>query len=301
MKNPINISLWLTLLCLLKSSTVTSLPFKRPINNALVTAISRGGTAPIEPIKAAKATGILHLAHGAYLALAPETSMEKMYGVKEEKVDNPTNAKIIKRIGICCINVGLQVCSIVFGDVGLKASVATSSLLWFVDSIISLVNKDSETTGPRKAVDFAFLAVSGATAAAALCDSKFKCFENMFKATSLFYGLVGLVLELPGKKYGFKTLDVQGEDEHTAGIMSVLGMNNVVVSTLLSSLAWGLDPMKAIGYTSAVAAVMAMKASYFTPELDGLQMDQSILAFWPIWHTGIASTILLHKQTENIV
>ena len=261
-------------------------PFKR--SNALITSVYRGGANPLTPVAAAKMSGVLSIANGAYLTLAPGKSL-KVYGVEEE-ITNPINVKILRRTGLLVLNMGVYAYCLVFKDYGLRASVAINSLMFVAETLSSLFHNDSETIGPSKASDLSFLAITGSTAYAAL--NNLECFNPLFKAYSVYMTSVGLFEYLFPQQAG-KSFEITGDDEMTPGIVTIIGSACCMLGTLTASLAWGAAPIDAIGYTAAVSAVLNLKGLFFSPEMDDTGINKGALAFWPVWNTGIAASIFL--------
>ena len=260
-------------------------PFKR---NALITAVSHGGANPLTPVAAAKMSGVLSIANGAYLTLAPGKSL-KVYGVEEE-ITNPINVKILRRTGLLVLNMGVYAYCLVFKDYGLRASVAINSLMFVAETLSSLFHNDSETIGPSKASDLSFLAITGSTAYAAL--NNLECFNPLFKAYSVYITSCGL-LDYFSPQKAAKCFETAGDDEMTPGLVTIIGSACCMLGTLTASLAWGAAPIDAIGYTAAVSAVLNLKGLFFSPEMDDTGINKGALAFWPVWNTGIAASIFL--------
>jgi hypothetical protein len=260
-------------------------PFKR---NALITAVSHGGANPLTPVAAAKMSGVLSIAQGAYLTLAPSKSLQ-MYGVEEE-ITNPINVKLLRRTGLLILNMGVYVYCLIFKDNGIRASVAINSLMFVVETLSSLFNNESETIGPSKAFDLSFLAVTGSTAYAAL--NNLECFNPLFKVYSVYITIVGL-LDYFSPQQTRNWFETAGHDEMTPGIVTIIGSACLMLGTLTTSLAWGVAPIDAIGYTAAVSAVLDLKGIFFSPEMEDTGINKGALAFWPVWNTGVAASIFL--------
>ena len=62
---------------------------------------------------------------------------------------------------------------------------------------------------------------------------------------------------------------------------------------MLAFLAWGVDPLTAVGYTRPLGAVLTLKTFFFTPEVDKIGFDKTILAFWLVFYFVAAFSILI--------
>jgi uncharacterized protein YjeT (DUF2065 family) len=266
-------------------------PFVSPFKlNSVIRTVSRGGSKPLTPSTAAKISGALSLAQGAYLTLAPSKSLQ-MYGAEDE-ISNPTNVKLLRRMGLCIMNTGVYVYCLVFKDYGIKASVAINSLFFLVETISSLFNNESETIGPSKALDLSYLTVTGSTAYAAL--NNLECFDSLFKVFSVYNLVLGAV-DLCFPQQAEDRCGLQDVDEMTPGLVAAIGSNCCALGTLTASLAWGADPVEAIGFTALASALSNLKYLFFTPEVDDIGMNKGTLAFWPLFSTGVAASILLQE------
>lgn len=248
-------------------------------------ALTRGGAGPIAPNGAAKIAGTFCLVQGAYSALAPSKSFP--YG--NYKISQ-TNAKLIREIGLAFLNMGVHVYGLIFKGYGLKVSSAINALIWVADCLYGLLNDESETTGKSKAADLTVLAVNSAVAIAALNDLPF--FSTTLKAESIFVALSSLSC-IVSPTFGIKIWEMKQDDEYTPGFVSLIGNSLGFDAVLLASLAWGIEPITAIGYTAAVATILSLKTHFFTPEVTKIGMNKKVLAIWPVIGAITALSILL--------
>jgi len=117
-------------------------------------------------------------------------------------------------------------------------------------------------------------------------------FPTSLKAWSTFWMISGLIsLFVP--KFSTKLWELKGDDESTPGTMALIGCNMSIESVLTTALAWGVEPITALGYAAAAAVVFNTKANFFSREVDVLNLDTKILAFWPIYNAAIVASILL--------
>ena len=248
--------------------------------------IPRGGAGPIESLNAAKIAGTISLLQGAYCALAPKGNAEA-YGVEDM---SPCTTKVMRRSGILLLNTGITIFCQVFKDYSLKTSAAINGLIWVAETLHSLWNNKSETTGPSKAGDISILALNAVTVYAAL--NNLDWFMTSLKAFSTYWIIAGLPC-LFAPKFAMKLWELKGDDESTPGIVTIVGCNMEISSVLTAALAWGVEPITALGYAAAAAVVCHTKANLFSPEIDVLNVDRKIRAFWPIYYAAIAASILL--------
>lgn len=251
----------------------------------LLPALTRGGAGPIAPNGAAKIAGTFCLVQGAYSALAPSKSFP--YGDYDI---SQTNAKLIRETGLAFLNMGVHVYGLIFKGYGLKVSSAINALLWMADCLYGLLNEESKTTGKSKAADLTVLAVNSAVAIAALNDLPY--FSTTLKAESIFVALSSLSC-IVSPTFGMKIWEIKQDDEYTPGFVSLIGNTFGFDAVLLATLAWGIAPITAIGYSAAVATALSLKTLFFTPEVEKIGMNKKVLAIWPVIGAITALSILL--------
>lgn len=257
-------------------------PFKRPV---VLSTVPRGGAGPLDPTGLAKAFGAAYFGQGAINVLAP--SIETPYG--GEKI-NECNAMIIRRIGLCTLNVGVHIYCLLFKGYNLKVSASLNALMWVAESISSLLNNSSETIGPSKAGDLSIIAFTAPVAYSGLNDLLW--FGSALKANAVFYMACSLSCML-SPSLGIKLWEVKGDDDFTPGFISICGGMSGTAAIMIASLAWGVDPLTSAGYTCAAAAVLHSKNFFFTTEVDKIGHNKSALAVWPIFAAITAASILL--------
>lgn len=275
----------LTALSVLQSST--ALPFINT-QNVLIKALPPGGANPVLSNNAAKIAGALAFTEGTYMALAPSLSL-KMHGVDE--VTNPTNMMILRRTGLCILNLGVYVYCLIFNDFRVQTPFAINALLFIADSLSSLMNQDSKTIGPSNKLDLSFLAVTGSAAYAALND--LECFNPLFKAFSVYTTICG-ILDYFAPQQAIKLFESEeAADADTPGVVHIIGNCCLVLGTLTASLAWGVDATQAVGYSALASAILDIKSMFFTPEVEAMDMNKYSLMVGPLWNAGIAAAILI--------
>jgi hypothetical protein len=271
----------LTLLVTMQLSCAMA-PFKRP---GMLPAISRGGARPgLDPTCLAKAFGTACMGQGVLNVLAP--SIETPYGGEEI---NECNAKIIRRLGLCVLNIGFFFYCLLFKGYNLRVSASLNALMWVAETISSLLNSQSETIGPSKASDIIMLAFTAPVAYSGLNDLLW--FGTAFKACSIL--TIASSLSCISPSLGVKLWELKNDDEFTPGFVSICGAAMGTLGTLMGSLAWGVDPLTSAGYTCAAASILDLKAFFFTPEVDKIGHNKTLLAMWPIFGAVTAASVLL--------
>ena len=171
----------------------------------------------------------------------------------------------------------------------MKVSATINSLMWMADVISSLLNNESETIGPSKAGDLSILAFASSVVYTGLNDSPW--FGTALKAHAVFPVVCGILL-VAFPSLGVKFWELKGDDDFTPGFTSICGAALVVIGTMSASLAWGIDPLSAVGYTCALAAVLDLKVFFLTPEVDKIGMNKTMLGISPLF-TAIATASIL--------
>ena len=264
-------------------STSAMAPIKRP---SVLSAVSRGGAAgPLEPTAVAKVYGTACLLSGAQCVLAPK--MDTIYG---QDVPNECNAKTIRRIGLSILNAGVHVYCLLFKGYDMEVSATINSLMWMADVISSLLNNESETIGPNKAGDLSILAFATSVVYSALNDSPW--FGTALKAHAVYSIVCGILL-MAFPPLGVKLWGLKGGDVYTPGFTSICGAALAVIGTMSASLAWGIDPLSAVGYTCAAAAALDLKLLFFAPEVDQMGMNTRVLGICFCFAAITAASILI--------
>ena len=172
----------------------------------------------------------------------------------------------------------------------MKVSATINSLMWMADVLSSLLNNESETIGPSKAGDLSILAFTTPVVYSGLNDLPW--FGTALKANAIFTIVCGIPL-MAAPSFGVKLWELKGDDDLTPGSLSICGAMLTVMGTMTASLAWGIDPLTAAGYTCAAAAVLDLKLFFFTPEVDKFGMNKTILGIWPLFAAISAASILI--------
>jgi hypothetical protein len=228
--------------------------------------------------------GTLCVVQGTQSALAPTLTFP--HGGEKP---SECNAKLVHRIGLLVLNVGISIYGLIFKGYDLKVSAAINSLLWIADCLSSLLNNESETLGPTKAGDISFLTFNAAVAYSAL--NNLPWFGTAFKANALLTFVSSLSCMI-SPSFGIKFWGVKGDDDSTA-YMSLIGDHLFTRGVLMNSLAWGIDPLTAVGYGSATASILHVRNGFFNSDVEKLGIDKRAYSFWAVSCAVVATSILV--------
>jgi len=117
-------------------------------------------------------------------------------------------------------------------------------------------------------------------------------FGTALKSNAVFW-FVSALSCLVSPSLGIKLWDVKGDDELTPGCITCIGCSAGYVGTLLASLAWGVDPLTAVGYACVAIAILDVKTFFFAPEVDKLGLNKALLIIWPCFVAVTAASILM--------
>lgn len=247
----------------------------------------RGGAGPIEPATAAKLVGALCAVQGAISTLSPTTN-SKAYGLKDDY--SPLNVKINREIGLTVLQTGIIAFCLFFKGTSVNTAIGVGSLLWSAESLKALLDNDSETVGPSKVGSLSILAFAGTAAYAGLTNADWAL--TAFKADAIYTLIAGIPL-LFNAAFGIKLWELKDTNEITPGLVIALGCNIIVTGTLKAAIAWGIDPIKAFGYTTLAGFVTSFKCNFFSPDFDVLGLDLAPLMFWMVVNAVLSTSILL--------
>jgi len=95
-------------------------------------------------------------------------------------------------------------------------------------------------------------------------------------------------------KKGCELWGTKGDDDYTPGFGFGIGASIISLGALNAFLAWGVEPITAVGYTCSVGTLLHLKSIFFTPETDGFMEGKELTYLvWPIINAATAATILL--------
>eukprot|EP00978_Attheya_sp_CCMP212_P032064 scaffold123542_cov53-Attheya_sp.AAC.2 len=134
------------------------------------------------------------------------------------------------------------------------------------------------------------MACAGATAYAGLTNADWAL--TAFKARAVYTFLCGIPVLFNGN-LAIKLWELKNTDELTPGLFNVLGCGVVNLGALLAAIAWGIDPVKAVGYTALVSLLTAFKCIFLSPDFDVLGIGIAPLMFWAVLNAVISAIILL--------
>mmetsp|Transcript_4411 Transcript_4411/g.7900 ORF Transcript_4411/g.7900 Transcript_4411/m.7900 type:complete len:291 (-) Transcript_4411:731-1603(-) len=246
----------------------------------------RGGAGPIEPVTAAKLVGALYTVQGAVGTLSPTRSNEA-YGVKTFV---PCNVKLSRETAYCILEHGIIVSCLLVKGTSVNTAVGITSIIWFAEALKSILDKDSENVGPSNVGSLSIMAFAGAAAYAGLTNADWAL--AAFKARAVYTFLCGIPCVFNGNS-AIKLWELKNTDELTPGLFNVLGCSVLNLGALLAALAWGFDPVKAVGYTALVSLLTSFKCTFLSPDFDVLGIDIAPLMFWAALNAVISASILL--------
>jgi len=247
----------------------------------------RGGAGPIEPVTAAKVVGAINIIQGAVCALSPKSNSEA-YGLKED--DSPLTVKIMREAGLTVLFQGIIAYCLLFKGTSVNTAMGVASLLWSAESVKSLLDNDSETVGPSKVGSLSVLAFAGTCVYAGLTHADWAL--TAFKADAI-YTIICAIPCVFNASLSNKLWELKDTNEFTPGLINGLGCNLINSGALVAAIAWGIDPVKAIGYTSLVSLLTTFNYNFLSPDFDVLGIDIAPLMFWVVLHAVISASILL--------
>jgi len=259
--------------------------------------VPRGGFCRVEPTTAAKIVGGALLVEGGKTLLAPNVSFP--YGMKEF---NPSNTLIIRRAGLCLFNMGIYAYCLINKGYALSVPFAINSLLWLGNAISALLNNDTETKGPSKASEVINIGFHSAVVISALNDLPW--FTKAIKSTSIFALIAGTSC-LPSASKAVELWQIKGGDELTPGCVSVAGDSLTMVGVLTTLLSYGVNPVKAIGWTSLAATILGTKNCLFNDDVDKIfdevGIGKKVVSLWPILGATVAGIFCKHYYLQATI
>ena len=211
------------------------------------------------------------LIQGTQFALDP--TMDTSYG---KDVPNECNAMLMRRSGLNILSLGVNAYCLLFKGYDVKVSAAMNTLMWVADTLSSLLNKKFEIIRPAKSGDAGIIAFTSIVAYSALNNCHW--FGTTAFKVNAVYTVVAALSCLVSPSLGVKLWEVKEDDELSPGYPSICGAMTGKASTMLVTLARGVDPLTAVGDTCAlhVGAVLNLKTFFFTPNVDKIGFDKHI-------------------------
>ena len=277
----------LNCLLLLVSCCTASAKFTQPAHVAFhkkpmtipssLPSIQRGGAvsvvAPSVGVAAAKLGGSVLLIQGISATLAPLSNVE----IYSPSNNNPTNIKIMRRIGTAILSMALPVFGLIFKNYSLNTVLGFSNIPWMVESLTSLLNNESEFLGPSKAGDAVILALTSASFISGLNDLNWA--KRAAKAASIFGTLSGLGCLFAPKK-SLEIWECKDTDDLSPAYTEALGANLVIEGFFCWNLASGMDPLTIWAYTGLVAFGVNLKTYLFADEVAKKEGKKVLKSFW---------------------
>jgi hypothetical protein len=244
----------------------------------------RGGAGPIDPKAMAKwSTGTI-LVNAIYTYLLPG-KVRELYNAPYD----PLTDLIMQRHGAAQLSFTLMAFCLFFQETSVETAVGVSTLPFIIDLVRSELAEEPERFGwPKNSqlVPVVFSAVTG-----------YGCFyskdwaNTAMKLYTVWGGISGLLAvlspDLHAKAWGFKPkfTDIQKHATQWWGLFIL------ELAVCIGCLAWGVEPMKAVGYAWLPGTLANAYWNVLTDTTKDLALNRQMLFVWMVIGMAVTATL----------
>lgn len=241
---------------------------------------TRGGGSSMVAHKVVHVATAVSLLYGGVNYLAPEATSD-ICGVEP----TPTETALMRRVGLAAFGIGFLPYAVFIKDVSVEKANGMYAALWVIEHSLSLLNKDSVmTVGPSTAqMIVGLLFVIAANTSVAPISSKVLSVLGILSGIQLVFTPVSSLRLLTRTNGNASELSMTRD----------LGLWLTSLGVLQATLAFGMDPIKALGYSQVAVLLRTLAAIFGTNEVQKAGIQKALQYFWLSYHTVIATLLFI--------
>jgi len=234
----------------------------------------RGGAGPIDPTGLAKWTTGLNLVNSIYSYLLPDKAIENY----SQQAKSDMMVKMMKGQGMVLLGATVLAYCLVFQGTSINTAVGYANLPFIIELLRSELSGEREKMGMPKNTQFVFAAIHAVVAYG--CFTSAEWANNGIKALTVWLGLNGLHASLfPSSAQDLWNVKLQDMETHMFRWFGLLALDMAVY---VGCLAWGVVPMKALGYSYIPATLGNAYLNLLSDETKKRGLNRSALAAWMV-------------------
>jgi hypothetical protein len=246
----------------------------------------RGGAGPIDPTALAKWTTGINLVNSLYTYLLPD-KMREVYNIPY----SPLSDLIFQRHGIVLLACTLPVYCLLFQKTSVETAVGVSTLPFIIDLIRSELAEEPDKFGWPKYAQLAPLAFAAVTCYG--CLNSMDWANTAMKVYSVWFGITGLQAafapdsfsKLWNVKFMSTLTDIQKHGFQWWGFFLL------DYAVYVGCVAWGVEPMKALGYAWVPATLANAYFNVLSDKTKEFGMNRPVLFAWMILGMVVTGTL----------
>jgi hypothetical protein len=243
----------------------------------------RGGAGPIDPRTLARWTTGINLVNSVYTYLLPD-KVREVYG---NIPYTPFADLIFQRHGTALLACTLPAYCLLFQGTSVETAVGVSTLPFIIDLIRSELAEEPEKLGWPKYAQLAPIPFAAATCYGCLNSKDWA--NTAMKVYSAWIGITGLLAGFSPESYT-KHWSVKPTNVENHGLQW-WGFFMLDLSVYVGCLAWGVAPMKALGYAWIPATVANAYFNLISNKTKDFGMNRPVLFAWMVLGVVITATL----------
>jgi hypothetical protein len=245
---------------------------------------TRGGAGPIDPRALARWTTGMNLVNSVYTYLLPG-KIREVYKIPY----TPFADLIFQRHGTALLACTLPAYCLLFQGTSVETAVGVSTLPFIIDLIRSELAEEPEKLGWPKYAQLAPIPFAVATCYGCLNSKNWA--NTAMKVYSGWIGITGLLAGFAPESYT-KHWSTKPTNIENHGLQW-WGFFLLDLSVYVGSLAWGVAPMKALGYAWIPATAANAYFNLISNKTTDFGMNRPVLSAWMVLGIVITATLSL--------
>ena len=210
---------------------------------------------------------------------APDKSL-RLYGFKKNEKNQEQLEAIFQTLGATAFAIGILGFCTLYQGTNTETAALCYFIFWTQEHLRALLNQVDEKAGVNPAFRYFWLPV--ASFAAYACFSKASYAMFLIQIVGVLTTGFGLPVALTTEAtilsmYGIKK---EGLDPTATAVLRLLGFTLASVGVLLTALASGIEPAKAMGCVNLVSFVKIFSMLFVTKDFEKCQIDLTLIYMW---------------------
>ena len=241
------------------------------------------GGAIVEKKSLAKTATAVTITHGVLSVISP-TAILTTYGYEV----TPISRLMMRRIGLCHLNIGLLGYSCFFQPMHINQVVGLNCAAWVLEFIRSILNKDTESCGGKVGSYYLLAAIECGSCMAFLSSSS----ALVIKAASAFALVLGLFAVLSPTRL-LESWQLPTGNANDVAIAADLALWLFVCRVYTAALAWELDAIQALVCCQIVILLRCVLINVGTNRTASLCTREPLQSFWIGYNFIITLALLI--------
>jgi hypothetical protein len=246
----------------------------------------RGGAGPIDPKALAKWTTVMNLMNSIYIYLIPDKARE-LYKIPY----SPLSDLIFQRHGLVILACMLPAYCLLFQETSVETAVGVSTVPFIIDLIRSELAEEPERFEWPKYAQLVPLAFAAVTCYGCLNSKDWA--NTAIKVYSVWFGITGLQAAFAptsfSKLWNIKFLSTMTAIQKHG--FQWWGFFLLDYAVYVGCMAWGVEPMKALGYAWLPATLASVYFNILSNTTKDFRLNRPILFAWMVIGIVVTGTL----------